>query len=309
MPTFLNGMGRGAHPCTFKRARAKALAAADLVLVFGTPLDFRLGYGEKIPPEARLVQVDLDGAEIGRNRGVDVGIVGDTGTVLVQLAQRTKAEALSWKPWMHQVIVWENEAIERTRAEAESDAEPINPLRVCAELNAFLDDKTIVVGDGGDFVATAANILNVEGPGNWMDPGPLGTLGVGPGYAMAAKLARPDHTVVLVLGDGSFGFHGMEFEAMVRQGIKVVGIVGNDAAWTQILRGQAMIYGEDRTPATRLSHARYDLVVSALGGHGEYVERVADLRPALARAFAADRASLVNVKIGASDFRKYAISV
>ena len=309
MPTFLNGMGRGAHPCTFKRARARALAASDCVLVFGTPLDFRLGYGEKIPGGAKLIQVDLDGGEIGRNRTVDVGIVGDTGTVLVQLAEAMKEERRTWKPWMSQVIAWENEAIAKTRAEMDSDAEPINPLRLCAEINRFVDAKTIVVGDGGDFVATAAGVLDIEGPGNWMDPGPLGTLGVGPGYAMAAKLARPDHRVILLSGDGSFGFNGMEFEAMARQEIAVVGIVGNDAAWTQILRGQAMMYGEERAVATRLSYARYDRVVEGLGGHGEYVERIADLRPALERAFACGKAALVNVKIGTSDFRKFAISV
>jgi acetolactate synthase-1/2/3 large subunit len=142
-----------------------------------------------------------------------------------------------------------------------------------------------------------------------MDPGPLGTLGVGPGYAMAAKLARPDHRVVIVFGDGAFGLNGMEFEAMVRQGIEVVGVVGNDACWTQIHRGQVRLYGEDRAVATRLDYTRYDQVVEALGGHGEYVERLAELRPALERAFAAGCPALVNVKIGPSDFRKHALSV
>ena len=311
IPTFLNGMGRGAHTCTFKRCRSKVLKETDCVIVFGTPLDFRLGYGEKIPAGAKLIQVDLDGAEIGRNRTVDVGIVGNSGRVLLQFAEALAGHGYTdpMKTWMKRVVELENAEIEKNRAELESDAEPINPQRACAEINRFIDGKTIVIGDGGDFVATAAYILNVEGPGNWMDPGPLGTLGVGPGYAMAAKLARPDHQVVLVMGDGSFGFNGMEFESMVRQGIKVVGIVGNDAAWTQIRRGQVMLYGEERAVATSLAYTRYDKVVEALGGHGEYVETIAQLGPALERAFAAETASLVNIKIGSSEFRKYAISV
>jgi acetolactate synthase-1/2/3 large subunit len=142
-----------------------------------------------------------------------------------------------------------------------------------------------------------------------MDPGPLGTLGVGPGYAMAAKLANPDSDVIIMFGDGSFGLNGMEFEAMVRQDIKVIGIIGNDAGWTQILRGQRQIYGEDRVVATKLAYTRYDQVVEGLGGHGEYVEKVEDLPAALERAFTSPKAALVNVKIGASDFRKNAISV
>ncbi|MCC6746472.1 MAG: acetolactate synthase [Deltaproteobacteria bacterium] len=312
MPAFLNGLARGAlppdHRCYLKHARSKALSRSDCVIVFGTPLDFRLGYGDKIPPTAKVIQVDLDGAEIGRNRKVDVGIVGDTGHVLGQLAGALDG-CPGWSAWLGEVQGIESELVAKIRAECAQESDPINPLRLCAEVNHFVDPKTIVVGDGGDFVATAAYVLDVEGPGSWMDPGPLGTLGVGPGYAMAAKLALPEHQVVIMFGDGSFGLNGMEFEAMARQGIKVVGIVGNDACWTQIYRGQSMIYGPTRTPATRLSYTRYDKVVEGLGGHGEYVERPNQLRPALERAFAADKPALVNVKMGQSDFRRYAVSV
>lgn len=311
IPTFLNGMGRGSHTCTFKRSRSRALSQSDCVLIFGTPLDFRLGYGAKIPENATLIQVDLNGAEIGRNRKVDVGIVGDSGRVMLQLADLLRQHGYtdSMKDWMKVVVALENELFEQNRSEMESSGLPINPQRVCSELNKFVDEKTIVVGDGGDFVATAAYILDVNGPGHWMDPGPLGTLGVGPGYAMAAKLLRPDHRVILVMGDGSFGFNGMEFESMVRQRIQVVGVVGNDAAWTQIRRGQIMMYGEARAVATQLDYTRYDKIVEGMGGYGEYVERPEDLRPAFERAFAQDKPALVNVKIGASDFRKNALAV
>jgi acetolactate synthase-1/2/3 large subunit len=142
-----------------------------------------------------------------------------------------------------------------------------------------------------------------------MDPGPLGTLGVGPGYAMAAKLARPDSPVVILYGDGSFGLHGMEFEAAVRQGIPFVGIVGNDAGWTQIRRGQVQLFGTERAPATALGYTRYDRMVEALGGHGEWVERPEDMRPAIDRALASGKPALVNVRIGASSFRDGALSV
>jgi acetolactate synthase-1/2/3 large subunit len=137
----------------------------------------------------------------------------------------------------------------------------------------------------------------------------LGTLGVGPGYAIAAKLARPKSKVIILYGDGAFGLHAMEFEAMVRQKIQVVGVVGNDAGWMQIRRGQEQLYGPDRTPATALSYTRYDRVVEALGGHGEYVEKPKEIRPALERAFASGKPALVNIKLGRSDFRKDSVSV
>jgi acetolactate synthase-1/2/3 large subunit len=195
------------------------------------------------------------------------------------------------------------------RPEIESQSSPPNPLRVCAELDKRLRPGDVVIGDGGDFVATAANVLRLAWPQMWMDPGPLGTLGVGPGYAMAAKLARPDARVVIVYGDGSFGLHGLEFEAMVRQKIPVVALIGNDAGWTQIRRGQVELYGEERAVATGLEYTRYDKVVEALGGFGAWVETVDQIGPALDAAFASGLPACVNVKIAKSDFRKGSISV
>lgn len=314
-PTFLNGMARGAlppdHPWLFTRCRKDILRDADAIVIFGTPLDFRLGYGgpNVFNAKAKVVQVDLDGAEIGRNRSIDVGIVGDSGLVMDGLTALLDGFAPDRAAWKAHVQEKEEKRLAKMRAELESDAVPPNPLRVCAELNKFLKDDTIVIGDGGDFVATAAYTLKVRRPGLWMDPGPLGTLGVGPGFAMAAKLARPDSDVVLVYGDGSVGFNVMEFEAMVRQGIKVTAVVGNDACWTQIYRGQVQLFGEQRAVATKLDYTRYDEVVRALGGHGEYVEHPDQLAGAFERAFASPLPALVNVKIGHSDFRKGAISV
>ena len=310
-PFYLNGMARGGlpyeHPNLMTRSRKFALAQTDLCLVFGTPFDFRLEYGRAINPGAKVVQIDLDGSELGRNRRLDVAIDGDSGVVLEQLLAEVKSKRSDG--WLATVRAAEDKSRAKMTAEIDSDVSPPNPLRVCAELGKRLGKNDIVIGDGGDFVATAAYVLKLEWPQMWMDPGPLGTLGVGPGYAMAAKLARPDANVVLVYGDGSFGLHAMEFEAMVRQKIPVIAVIGNDAAWTQIRRGQVELYGVDRSPATALEYTRYDKVVEALGGFGAYVEHIDQLGPALDAAFAAGKPACVNVKIAGSDFRKGAISV
>jgi acetolactate synthase-1/2/3 large subunit len=295
------------HPNLMTRSRKFALGNTDLCVVFGTPFDFRLDYGRAVNPNAKVVQVDLDGNELGKNRRLDVAIDGDSGVVLAQLLAEVKEKKAS--AWLQTVRAAEEKSRAKMLAEIDSNESPPNPLRVCAELGKRLGKGDIVIGDGGDFVATAAYVLKMESPQIWMDPGPLGTLGVGPGYAMAAKLARPEANVVLVYGDGSFGLHGIEFEAMVRQNIPVVAVIGNDAGWTQIRRGQVEMYGPERAPATALDYTRYDKVVEALGGFGAWVERVEDLGPALDAAFASGRPACVNVKIAKSDFRKGAISV
>jgi acetolactate synthase-1/2/3 large subunit len=310
-PFYLNGMARGALPYEHRglmtRSRRFALGQTDLCVVLGTPFDFRLEYGRAINPNAKVVQIDLDAAELGRNRRVDVGIDGDSGIVLEQLLGEVKQK--SGPAWLAAVRASEDKSRAKMAAEIDAGGDPPNPLRVCAELGKRLGKNDIVIGDGGDFVATAAYVLKLEHPQLWMDPGPLGTLGVGPGYAMAAKLARPDANVVLVYGDGSFGFHALEFEAMVRQKIPVISVIGNDAAWTQIRRGQVELYGPERAPATELEYTRYDKVVEALGGFGAWVERTEDLGPALDAAFKSGLPACVNVKIARSDFRKGAISV
>jgi acetolactate synthase-1/2/3 large subunit len=313
VPFYLNGMARGAlphdHAGLFSRSRKFALAQADVVFVFGTPFDFRVDYG-RTPAwaqDAKIVQVDLDGNELGRNRKVDVAMQGDSGLVLDQLVAAVGSKRAP--EWLASVRAEETKRRAKMEAEIGSNDSPPNPLRVCAELGKRLKPNDIVVGDGGDFVATAAYVLKMQWPQLWMDPGPLGTLGVGPGYAMAAKLVRPDANVVLVYGDGSFGLHGLEFEAMARQGIPVIAVIGNDAGWTQIRRGQVDIYGPERAVATALDYTRYDKVVEACGGFGAYVETIEELGPALDAAFASKKPSCVNVKIAKSDFRKGAISV
>ena len=312
-PFFLNGMARGALPSAhahlFSRARRFALSQADLVFVFGTPFDFRVDYGRSPTwaPDAKIVQVDLDANELGRNRRVDVAVDSDSGLFLDALLK--EAPSGGDASWVAAVRADEDKRQSKMRAEIESVSTPPNPLYVCHELGKRLGPNDVVVGDGGDFVATAAYVLKLEWPQLRMDPGPLGTLGVGPGYAMAAALARPDARTVLVYGDGSFGLHAMEFEAMARQGLPVIALIGNDAGWTQIRRGQVEIYGEARAVATALEYTRYEKVVEACGGVGFWVERAEDLGPALDAAFASGKPACVNVKIAKSDFRKGAISV
>jgi acetolactate synthase-1/2/3 large subunit len=318
MPVFVNGMARGSippdNPYGCSLARKDALRGADVILIFGTPLDFRLGYGRTthFAAEAKIIQVDLDGGEIGRNRAIEVGIIGDTGIVMQQMTQVAKQTGFSrelYRAWTDDIRRIDRDKRDSHRSEMDSNATPINPVRACAEIDAVLDEDTIVIGDGGDFVGTAANVLRIRKPGHWLDAGPLGTLGAGPGFAMAAKLARPSSNVIIVYGDGSFGLNGFEFEAMARQKINVVGVIGNDAAWQQIRRGQVQLYGPDRAIACSLGHTRYDQVVEPFGCHGEYVERPEELRPALKRALGAGKPAIVNVKIGTSEFRKDAISV
>ena len=312
-PFFLNGMARGglpyASPSSFTRSRRQALAEADVVFQFGTPFDFRLDYGQSPTwkKDTKVVQVDLDGSELGRNRRVDVGIEGDTGLVLASLLERVGEKQTP--EWLAHMRKAEDVRRGKMKDEIEIESETPNPLRVCHELGKRLGKSDIVIGDGGDFVATAAYTIPLEWPQLWMDPGPLGTLGVGPGYAIAAAAARPEARTVIVYGDGSFGFNGLEFEAMARQGLPVIALIGNDAAWTQIRRGQVSMYGAERAVATNLQYTHYEKVVEACGGKGFWVERTSELGPALDAAWDAGVPACINVKIGGSDFRKNSISV
>jgi acetolactate synthase-1/2/3 large subunit len=305
IPVYLNGMGRGClppdHASFFHQSRKEALAQADVVLVVGTPLDFRVGYGTEptFAPGAKVVQVDIDATEIGRNRAIDVGIVGDSRSVLDALERgglRLSSAAGEWRSFLRDK---EAARAERQRAFEESDGRPIHHFRLAKALDtvaARAGDVTFV-GDGGNVVAVAAKVLRVRKPGRWLDPGPLGCLGVGAPFAIAAKLLAPERPVCVVQGDGAFGLNGMDFETAVRFGLPMVVVVGNDAAWGQILVPQRSMYGEEHVVATKLAPTRYDRVVEALGGKGEHVEDPKDLVPALERAFASGTVYCVDVAI------------
>lgn len=312
VPVYASGMARGLPGAGFQHSRKLALREADLVLVAGTPLDFRLQYGQSFAPDARLIQVDLDPAEPGRNRTPAVGVAADPGSFFRQLLDAGCAprDPAAREAWLDRLREEEAERLRRMESGLTSGASPVDPLRLAREIDQWLPDRATVIGDGGDFVATAAYVIRPRRyPAGWLDPGPLGTLGCGLGFAMAAALARPGEPVVLLLGDGAAGLDLMELEAAVRQGLPFVAVVGNDAAWTQIRRTQVQLFGPERAVATALSRARYDQVAVALGGYGEYVDRPEEIRPALDRALASGRPAVVNVALGPSDFRAGAISV
>jgi acetolactate synthase I/II/III large subunit len=305
VPVFLNSLGRGClppdHPSFFSAARKFALGKADLILALGVDWDFRLGYGRRNLPEGiRVIQVDVDGAHIGRNRPVDVGIVGDPANVIEQLL--AEGVGLAEEPsWTSEVRDEERRLVEEAQAGMESDATPIHPQRFAREIRDFVDPDAIVVGDGGDIVGISASIINARRPGHWLDPGPFGCLGVGPSFAIAAKLARPDKQVLIVYGDGSFGLNAMEYDSAIRQRIPFVGIIGNDGAWGQIKVAQEALYGEGNAPAAFLSQeAGYERMVEGLGGYGERVTDPGQIRPALQRAFDAGVPACINVIVDAS---------
>ncbi len=307
IPCYTNGMGRGmlpmSHPGFYSRSRKAALSEADLVMLAGTPLDFRMRFGASIGPDATIVQLDLDETLIGQNRAADVGLVGNLGVNLDALRDRLAANGVAGPigaaDWATGLRTVEDETEAAQASQLNSDEVPIDPLRLCREIADFVatSDDMIVIGDGGDIVAQASKVLKVPDNGTWMDPGPLGTLGVGMPFGLAAQITHPDRRVLIVYGDGSFGLNGFEFDTAARFGLPVVGIIGNDGAWGQMMRPQAMIYGSERLVATELSYTRYDKVVEALGGHGEHVTKPDEIGPAMERAFASGKPAVINVEM------------
>jgi acetolactate synthase-1/2/3 large subunit len=303
MPTYTNGMGRGTVPPDspefLNRSRRDALQQIDCIVLAGTLLDFRMRFGQTIPADAKIIQLDMDATLIGQNRQTDVGLVGNLACSFEMLLEEMKntGSKLDFSAWRDQLREIETAAEAKVQAALDSDESPVDPQRMCREVRDWLDtlDQPIVIGDGGDIVATAAKIIPVKGEGAWMDPGPLGTLGVGMPFGLAAQASNPDKRVVIVYGDGSFGLNGFEFDTAVRFNLPIIGIVGNDGAWGQMMRPQGAMYGS--VDGTLLNFTRYDKVVEALGGHGEFVEHPEDLRPALERAAASGKPALVNVII------------
>jgi thiamine pyrophosphate-dependent acetolactate synthase large subunit-like protein len=216
------------------------------------------------------------------------------GASMHEVAEATKQH--NEGDWLEYIRTEERRALERDAALMNSDAVPVHPMRLCREIRDFIDEDTTVVGDGGDIVSYGGRVINVYKPGYWLDPGPMGCLGTGTGFAMAAQIARPGEKVLILHGDGAFGLNGMEFESMVRQNLPVVSVIGNDGAWGQIKHPQRAMLGH-ATAAELKPGIRYDKMVEALGGYGELVERAEDIRPALERAFASGLPACVNVLI------------
>ncbi len=300
-PAFLNSRARGAlpygHPLLGNHARSLAFSGCDLVLALGVDWDFRTSYGDKIGAEAVVIQVDADPEKIGWNRAANIGLVADPARVAVQLASVADRYARAETPgWTKEVMDEEESRQASAEAEAASDDSPIQPQRFGREVGAFFGAESIVAVDGGDIVSTTARWLQVSTPGHVLDPGPFGTLGTGVPYAIAAKVAYPDKLVGIVFGDGAFGFNGFEYDTLVRLDLPVVGVLGNDGMWNNIRTFHRAMF-PDRPVASELGRRPYHAVVNALGGHGELVEDPADLTPALERARASGKPSLVDVHL------------
>ncbi len=299
IPVFLNGLARGCvpadHELFFSRSRSKGLGEADVAVVIGVPLDFRLGFGGAMAPDAEIIVIGSAEPERDHPRPVSAELYGALPATLEGL--RTGAaggEVAVRSRWVSELRQAETEKREGEAAEFADSRAPLHPMRVYAGLAQVLDRDAIVIGDGGDFVSYAGRVVDSFKPGCWLDPGPFGCLGSGPGYALAAKLARPDRQVVLLLGDGAFGFSGMEFDTLARHGVNVVGVVGNNGIWALEKHPMEYLYGYSVAAELR-PETRYDEVVSALGGHGDLVREPGELRGALERALSAGKPALVNV--------------
>jgi acetolactate synthase I/II/III large subunit len=294
IPVFLNGLARGCvpadHELFFSRARSEALKGADVALVVGVPMDFRLGFGGSFGDETQIIVLGRTEPERDHPRRPAVELYGGMDATLRALA----GDGSDTSAWVKRLRVIETDKRAGEEAELNDGRSPLHPMRLYKELGEVLDRDAIVIGDGGDFVSYAGRVIDSYEPGCWLDPGPYGCLGSGPGYALAAKLARPDKQVVLLLGDGAFGFSAMEFDTFARHGINVVGVMGNNGIWALEKHPMEFLYGysvaADLRPGTR-----YDQIVEVLGGHGELVDKPEDVKPALARAFEAGKPALVNV--------------
>jgi acetolactate synthase I/II/III large subunit len=298
IPVFLNGLGRGClpadHELAFSRTRGTALKGADVALVVGVPMDFRLGFGGSFGEETKIVRLDVAPNALAANRAPDVDLVGDVRATLAALRESAAAGAPRTGVWLEQLRSAEAEKRAAERAELDDERSPLHPVRVYRELNEVLDRDAVVVGDGGDFVSYAGRFIDTYEPGCWMDPGPFGCLGAGPGQAIGAKVAHPDRQVCLLLGDGAFGFAGMEFDTMARHGLGVVGVMGNNGIWALEHHPMKFLYGYS-VAAELQPETRYDQLVESLGCDGILVREPGELKPALERAFASGRPTLVNV--------------
>ncbi|MFZ3302739.1 MAG: acetolactate synthase [Mycobacterium sp.] len=298
IPVLMNGMARGTvpadHPLAFSRARSKALGEADVAVVIGVPMDFRLGFGGVFGPDTQLIVADRVQPDRGHPRPVAAELYGDLSSTLTVLSDAPRADSTGHEEWIAELRATETAAREREHDELADDRSPLHPMRVYAELAPLLDHDAIVVVDAGDFGSYAGRVIDSYVPGAWLDSGPFGCLGSGPGYALAAKLARPDRQVILLQGDGAFGFSGMEWDTLARHDVPVVSVIGNNGIWALEHHPMTALYGYSVVAELRPG-TRYDEVVRALGGHGELVSTPAELRPALTRALGSGLPAVVNV--------------
>ncbi len=314
VPVYLTGMARGLlgpdHPLQFRHGRSQALKEADLVIVAGMPCDFRLNYGQVINRKAFHIAINRSKKDLVMNRRPNIGIQADPATFLLDLGSAIQVAPEQIEKWRQTLESREREGQGRIAQFSDAAAAPINPLYLCERIDAALEPDSILVGDGGDFVATASYITKPRELLSWLDPGPYGTLGVGAGFALAAKLVRPESAVWLLWGDGAAGYGLIELDTFVRHRIPVIAVIGNDAGWTQIARDQQDILGDD--VGTTLRHNHYHAVAEALDAKGILLDNPANIDAVLETAKQESRNGrpvLINARIGKTDFRKGSISM
>ena len=316
IPGYFNGSARGTLPPGdshyFNRTRGDAFKQADVIVIVGTPFDFRMGYGKRLRADATIVQIDMDYRTVGKNRDLSLGLVGDPGAILKAVTDAASANtdngAKRRQGWLDELRAIEEQKTNKLMPLFQSDANPIHPYRVAWELNEFLTEDTIYIGDGGDVVTISAQAVQPRAPGHWMDPGALGSLGVGTGFSLAAKLAHPNKEVLCYYGDGSFGMTAFDMETANRFGAPYVAVIGNNSAMNQIRYGQISKYGEERGDiGNLLGNVPFSQFAHMLGGHGEEVHEPGDIAPALQRAREAvassGKSAVVNIWV---DPREYA---
>ena len=290
---YMNGASRGilppGDPHYFNRTRSSAFKKADVIVIVGTPFDFRMGYGKRISNDATLIHIDRDYRTVGKNRDITLGLTGDPGAILEavhkEVASNKKNGSEKRKSWLDELRSEEIERTEKLMPMFKSEESPIHPYRLAWEINEFLTEDTIYIGDGGDIVTISAQAVQPRSPGNWMDPGALGSLGVGTGFAMAAGLANPDKEVVCLYGDGSFGMTVFDMETANRFGAPYVAIVGNNSHMNQIRYGQITKYGEERgNIGNKLGDVPFSGFAEMLGGYGAEIREPQEIQPALQKA-------------------------
>ena len=317
VPVYLAGGARGLlgalHPLQLRHKRREALREADLVLLAGIPADFRLDYGKHVGRKAFLISVNRSEEDLRMNRKPDLGVNADPGLLLREMAGILSADAgegSCWGDWLGTLRARDEEREREIDRQAAVAGERVNPLHLCREIDNVLASESVIVADGGDFVATAAYTLSPRGPLSWLDPGVFGTLGVGGGFALGARLCRPEADVWILYGDGSAAYSLAEFDTFVRHGLPVIAVVGNDAGWTQIAREQIEILKDD--VGTVLARTDYHQVAEGYGGRGLLLQRGDDVPAVLREALSLARSGspvLVNAHLDKTEFRKGSISM
>ena len=315
IPAYFNGAARGTlspgDPHHFHRTRRDAFNKADVIVIVGTPFDFRMGYGKRLRQDATVVQVDMDYRTVGKNRDVSLGLTGDPRAILTAVLAATTASsnngASGRKDWLAELRIVEAEKTEKLMPQFLSDKSPISPYRVAWELNEFLTEDTVYIGDGGDVVTISAQAVQPRVPGNWMDPGALGSLGVGTGFALASKLVHPEKEVLCYYGDGSFGMTAFDMETANRFGAPYIAVIGNNSAMNQIRFGQISKYGEERgDTGNLLGDIPFSKFGEMLGGYGEEVMEAGQIAPALGRAREAVKSSgksaVINIWVDPNEY-------